>query len=235
MTRILVAYDGSPHATDALTLGRQLGGVAGVSIELAYVHHTIPAQPGGELSHAERERFLTHHAERLLSEAAELIGDPGARRHVVDSTTTATGLRELAEREQIDLIVFGSAVGTTPGRVHPGSASRRLLQNGPAALAFAPAGYRALEEGDLSAVAVVEDDQSASAQRTAQGIAELISGRLVEPADADLIVLGSRPGAIDGRVQVGPAVERAIRSATAPILVVPHAVALELGGALAAA
>jgi nucleotide-binding universal stress UspA family protein len=212
-TRIVVAYDGSLHADDALVLARRLANVTGGSLELAHVYHTHPVQHGAESSHAGREVF---------------------RRQVAAATTTATGLRELAAREGVDILVFGSASDATPGRVHPGSAARRLLQNGPSALAFAPVGYGAGAEARLSTLAAIEDDAAGSARRTATMLAELAAGRVVDGEQADLLVLGSRPGAPERTLQVSPAAERAIQRAASPVLVVPRTSALDLEASRAA-
>jgi nucleotide-binding universal stress UspA family protein len=233
-TRIVVAYDGSLHADDALVLARRLANVTGGSLELAHVYHTHPVQHGAESSHAGREVFLRRRAEQLLASGAERAGDPTLRRHVVAATTTATGLRELAAREGVDILVFGSASDATPGRVHPGSAARRLLQNGPSALAFAPVGYGAGAEARLSTLAAIEDDAAGSARRTATVLAELAAGRVVEGEQADLLVLGSRPGAPERTLQVSPAAERAIQRAASPVLVMPRTSALDLEASRAA-
>jgi nucleotide-binding universal stress UspA family protein len=221
--RILVAYDGSPHAADALELGRRLAAATDGSLELAHVHHTVPVPIGGEASHAGRETFVSRHSESLLDRAAEHAGLPDAPRHVVAATTTATGLRELDAREQFEVIVFGSAHNATPGRVHPGSAARRLLQSGPAALAFAPVGYASVDPHVGGVVGISDDDEQGTARRTAEAIAARRGTSVVEsPADADLIVVGSRPGAPDRLVQISPAAERTIQRAGVPIIVVPR-------------
>ena len=234
--RVLVAYDGSPHAGDALALGRQLAEIAGTRLELAHVDHTVPVQIGGEQSHAGRERFLSHRSEGLLAAGAKLIGESlSGRQHVVSASTTATGLRELAEQEAIDVIVFGSSYNAPADRVHPGSAARRLLQNGPSALAFAPPGYRARADGRFDRVAFAQDDTEESARQTAEAIAARSDGTIVEAEAATLVVIGSRAQAPEGHVQITPAGERTIHSASAPVLVVPRAVALDPAGVLVAA
>jgi nucleotide-binding universal stress UspA family protein len=154
MSRYLVAYDSSPNARDALALARTLAQRDGATVELAHVHRSHRPRPGGERSNRERERFLARRATELMREA----GGDDMPLHAVASTTTARGLRELAERERFDLIVFGSATGTAPGQVSPGSAARRLLHDGPAPLAFAPAGYAAAGQAEP-----VEVTSSASA------------------------------------------------------------------------
>jgi nucleotide-binding universal stress UspA family protein len=225
--RILVAYDGSPRAAEGLELGRSLAAIVAGSLELAHVRHTVPVQIGGEASHAGREAFLEGRSGELLSGA----GEPDARRHLLAATTTATGLRELAAREQLEVIVFGSAYNTAPGRVHPGSASRRLLQRSPVALAFAPAGFAGEQ---LRTIGIADDEHDAGVRQTAEALAAHATGEVVDGEQADLIVVGSRAGAPDGTVQVGPAAERTIQRATVPVLVLPRARAL-FGAQLAAA
>lgn len=190
MSRYLVAYDGSPNSKDALALAQRLAARDLSPIELAHVHRASRSRPGAERSDAERERFLARRAHELLREA----GVADARLHTVASTTTARGLRELAEREGIDVIVFGSAAGTPPGRVSPGSASRRLLHNGPAALAFAPAGYAAegatagaeepveIASGPHAAPGRVDVSAAAEAEIRTARTPVLVRPRAAEPA-----------------------------------------------------
>jgi nucleotide-binding universal stress UspA family protein len=65
-------------------------------------------------------------------------------------------------------------------------------------------------------------------------LAELAAGRVVEGEQADLLVLGSRPGAPERTLQVSPAAERAIQRAASPVLVMPRTSALDLEASRAA-
>ena len=227
---ILIAYDATPHADDAIALARLLAGTSGAPLHLAHVHRAdAPGSPS--LVPRGREDFLRGEGERILARGAEVLGDPAVSRHAIPGTTTATALRRLAEELGAAILVFGSARDVPPGRAHPGSAARRLLHDGPTAIAFAPAGFRDRGVTGLAVVAVAHDDESGTVRRTAQLFAG-DEGRLAGGTDsADLLIVGSRPDARPGRVLTNASSEATIQASQAPVLViardtVPDAAAL---------
>src|SRR5271167_4287112 len=111
-TKIIISYDGTENDHDALALGRIFGD-AGAQVSLAYVRHSQEADP-------RREAEVNAEAEAILQRGAEWLGHPEVGRHVVLSGSTGEGLRALAEREEADLVVFGSDAHTAPGHVQPG-------------------------------------------------------------------------------------------------------------------
>ncbi len=141
-TKIIVSYDGTDNDRDALALGQLLAS-AGGSLSLAYVRHAYEAKSG-------RERFAEQEADALLQAGATAIGLPDIPRHVVLSGSTSEGLRELAIKEQADMIVFGSEYRTAHGHLDPQASARRLLDGGPVALALAPAGFVERSESGIS-------------------------------------------------------------------------------------
>ena len=108
---------------------------AGATVSLAYVRHTHESE-------GRREQLAQDEAEQLLVRGARWLGLPDAERHVVLSASTGEGLWQLAEREQADLVIFGSDSHTAPGHVQPGRSALRLLEGGPVAVAIAPARLR---------------------------------------------------------------------------------------------
>lgn len=217
---ILIAYDATPHSDDALALARLLARHTGAPLHLAHVHRAdVPGSPS--LAPRGREDFLRREGERILVGGAEVLGDPTVTRHAIPGTTTATALRRLAEDLGASMIVFGSARDVPPGRAHPGSAARRLLHDGPSAVAFAPAGFRDRGVSGLGSVAVAHDDDSGTARSAAETFA-VGEGRIVEGADsaADLLIVGSRPGGRRGRVLTNASSEATIQASPAPVLVV---------------
>lgn len=226
---VIVAYDGSANADDAVLLGRDLARLTGGELVLAHVYRTAQPQPTtGAASVAGRAQFLSHRGEALLERAAGLAG-AAPRTLVQAATTTATGIRTLAERERAAIVVFGSAHGTEPGHVHPGSAARRLLQGSPAAVAFAPVGYRHLPDAIPGRIAFAFDDDEATARRSAEALAVAGGGAssVVERAeDADLLVIGSRPGAAPGDVMIAASAEATLHAASCPAVVVARGSAL---------
>ncbi len=222
---IIISYDGTNNEDDAVALGRLFAG-AGAEVSLAYVRHA----PEGETS---REILAQHEAETLLQRGAELLGDSDAQRHVITDRSTPAGLSRLAVQTEADVIVFCSDSHTAKGHIAVGNSAQRLLGGGTTAVAIAPAGYA--QDGDTQlhrGVAVAGDG---SAQTTAEALARSLGVALVAgDRDADLLVVGSRPEAEEGRVSLSAASENLIEVATCPVVVVPHGKALAFDGPVVA-
>jgi nucleotide-binding universal stress UspA family protein len=230
MPKIIVAYDGTPHAEDALALARSLGELLGAEVDLAHVHRADPHDRSPSAIVRGREEFLRREGEAVLARASE--SGAGGGRHAIAGTTTASALRELAEAEHAELIVFGSAHDGPPGHVHPGSAARRLLQSAHCAIAVAPDGYRERPSTGPLTVAFAHDEDG-SARHTAEALAARGAGSVAEDADAqsDLIVVGSQAGAPSGRVKTSASTDRLIRAARVPVIVLARDRAVGVGGA----
>ncbi len=217
-TKIIVSYDGTDNDLDALALGRLLG-EAGASIALAYVRHAQEAERG-------RERLAEHEAKALLETGANVLGQPDIPRHVVLSGSTPEGLRGLALAEHADLIVFGSEYRTAAGHVDPQASARRLLDGGPVALAFAPAGFADRTDYSVRTIAAIGEAGDPCARETAEALASRLGATIAERAssDVDLVVVGSRPGTVTGRVTISAAAEYLIELSSCPVVVVPRGV-----------
>jgi nucleotide-binding universal stress UspA family protein len=220
----IVSYDDTPNDHDALTLGGLLAG-AGARITLAYVRHTIQARH-------DREQLEEHDAEELLARGARRLGDEAIARRVVVSPSTAEGLSWLATGEHADLIVFGSEYRTAVGHVSPGRTAQTLLEGGPA-LAIAPAGYQFVDTG-ISHVGLLPSGDEAAVE-TARGLASHYGASLTEAVHGvDLLVVGSRAEARQGRVMLTSQAQNAIDGASAPVVVVARGVPLEFGALITA-
>jgi nucleotide-binding universal stress UspA family protein len=219
-TKIIVSYDGTENDRDALALG-QLLARAGGALSLAYVRHAYEAKSG-------RERFAEQEAAALLQAGATAIGLPQIPQHVVLSGSTSEGLRELAVAQQADMIVFGSEYRTAHGHLDPQASARRLLDGGPVALGLAPAGFVERSESAIATIAAVGEDGDPAAQETAETLASRLGATVALRAgnEADLIVVGSKPGGVTGRVIVSAAAEYLIELARCPAIVLPRGVAL---------
>lgn len=226
-TKLIISYDGTDNDRDALALGRLLG-EAGASLELAYVRHTHEVETG-------RERLAEHEAEALLETGAVLLGQPDLARHVVFSASTPEGLRDLALAQDADLVVFGSEYRTAPGHVDPQASARRLIDGGPVALALAPAGFA--ESGDYSVrtIGAAGEEGDPCVGETAAALARRLGAELAPRAsrDVDLVVVGSKPGTVTGRVTISAAAEYLIELARCPVIVLPRGVALRFDGTAA--
>jgi nucleotide-binding universal stress UspA family protein len=208
--KIIVSYDDTDNDRDALALGRLLA-YSGAELSLAYVRHA----QGGALE--ERE------AEELLARGAASVGAPDMPRHVVVNAGTSVGLAELAERENADVIVFGSEYRTAPGTVKPGVPAHKLLLGGPAAIAVAPADLHSRPSVSVNTVGLIDEGDEAAGE-TARSLAAALGAGVVEHdgGHVDLLVVGSRPESPVGKVTLSAASDYAVETATQPVLVVPR-------------
>jgi nucleotide-binding universal stress UspA family protein len=219
MTKILVSYDGTDNDRDALALGHLLAS-AGADLALAYVRHAYEAKSG-------RERFAEREAEEMLQAGASAIGRPEIPRHVVLAGSTSEGLRDLAAAEGADVIVFGSEYRTAHGHLDPQASARRLMQGGSVALALAPAGFAEAEPA-IATIAAVGEDGDPSAEETSEALARHFGAAVATRASGpvDMLVVGSKPGTVTGRVIISAAAEYVIELARCPAIVLPRGVAL---------
>lgn len=222
-TKIIVSYDGTDNDRDALSLGSLLART-GAALELAYVRHLHETGSG-------RERLAEHDAEALLEAGAAAIGAPETPRHVILSASTAEGLRTLAVQEQASVIVFGSEYRTAKGHVDPQASARRLLDGGPVAVALAPAGFAERSHDGIATIASVSEDGDPCPRETAEQLARSLGASVAQHAtrEADLLIVGSKPGTVTGRVTISAAAEYLIELATCPVLVLPRGVAVCFG------
>ena len=219
-TKIIVSYDGTENDLDALALGGLLAR-AGASLSLAYVRHAQEVESGSE-------RLAEDEADALLATGAAVLEQPDIPRHVVLSGSTPEGLRELALAENADLIVFGSEYRTAPGHVQPQASARRLLDGGPVALAFAPALFAERTDYRVATIAAIGEAGDPCARETAESLAARLGATIAERAssDVDLLVVGSRPGTVTGRVTISAAADYLIELSNCPVVVVPRGVTI---------
>jgi len=224
-TKIIVSYDGTANEEDAITLGRLLGR-AGAEVSLAYVRHNPETD-------SVREEIAQAEAQSVLDQGVELLGTPGAQRHVVTDRSTPQGLASLAEREGADVIVFCSDSHTAKGHVAVGNSAERLLEGGRTAIAIAPVDLaERVESAGIQRIVAVGDGDG-GARQTAEALARAL-GASVEPVandQADLLVIDSRANAPQGQVSLSSSASHLIETATCPVLVVPRGVTLAFSGA----
>jgi nucleotide-binding universal stress UspA family protein len=218
--KIIVSYDGTENDRDALALGRLLAGTGG-TLALAYVRHAHEVESG-------RERLAEQEAQALLSAGADMLGRPGVAQHVVISASTPAGLRDLAVSEGADVVVFGSEYRTAPGHVDPQASARRLLDGGPVAVAVAPSRFAEQSDHAIRTIAAIGEDGDPCTLETAESLAAAHGASLAERAgsDVDLVVVGSKPGTVHGRVTISAAAEYLIELSRCPVLVIPRGIAV---------
>jgi nucleotide-binding universal stress UspA family protein len=221
-THVIISYDGTDNDTDALALGK-LFGDAGARVSLAYVRHIEESDPVAEQAAADQ-------AEQLLERGAQWLGHPEVGRHVVLSGSTGDGLRHLAERENADLVVFGSDFHTAPGHVQPGRSALRLMEGGPVSVAIAAAGLRNRSDASLRTIALAGGEVDDAARTTAERLAARAGTALAIPSQdgVDLLVVGSRPGTPVGQVRVTAANEYVVETTTSNVLILARGVVFDV-------
>jgi nucleotide-binding universal stress UspA family protein len=222
----IVSYDDTPNDHDALMLAQSLAG-AGAELVLAFVRHATQADH-------ERELVEASEARTLLERGARTLGDLDIERRVVVSPSTAEGIRWLAEDEHADIVVFGSDYRTAPGHVAPQKSAEALLEGGPAAVAIAPANYRTDHITRFGRIGVLAEAGDDSAIETARELGESLGARVTrdEPY-VDLLVVGSRLEAAEGRVMISSSSWNAIENAISPVFVVPRGVTVRFPSVVA--
>lgn len=225
MSTAIVSYDGTLNDQDALGLAAILR-AAGLDLILAYVRHATLAQPA-------REELEEHEAAELLERGARWLGDLDVERRVVVHASTGEGLQALAERTEARLIVFGSDYRTAAGHVQPQASAQRLLEGGHTSVAIAPAGYGGSREHEIRTIGLLADPDDQAALETADGLAAHHQSEVTRAADGvDLLIVGSRAEAGQGRVLVSGRSQNAIENALCPVLVVARGVPVSFGAPL---
>ncbi|HET9124999.1 MAG TPA: universal stress protein [Solirubrobacteraceae bacterium] len=211
---VIVSYDNTQNDRDALMLGRLLHDL-GAPLTLAYVRHAPLVDPA-------QERAAARSAAALLEHGAALLGEPFVDRRVLMSPSTSAGLAGLAGELAAQVIVFGPEYRTPQGRVGIGRTAEALLESGPTAVALAPAGYaECAGTRDLAIIGILPGTADEAAIETAFSLAARHEARVTDrPHDADLLVVGSRPQARQGRVTISSSAARAVEQASVPVLVV---------------
>jgi hypothetical protein len=212
---VIVSYDGTPNDDDALVLGRLLA-LDPTKLALAYIRHAPEFDP-------EREALAQHDAERRLEHGAALLGYPDVARHVLSDASTGAGLEELAEPEGASVIVFGSDYRTPPGHAEPPTSAQRLLEIGTTGIGVAAAGLRAHPDAGIGSIAVLPAGGDEAAQQTAEALADKLAARVVahDGTAADLIVVGSQPGAPAGRIALSGSARSMLDASRGSVLIVP--------------
>ena len=143
-SKVIVGFDGSEQARDALMLGAALAGRDGELI-VCCVHRlkalsarVDPAAP--QLDRAEAERCLEE-ASCLLNRRMTLTGLP------VAGVGAAIALQRTAEEQHADLLVLGSSHRGAVGRVLVGSVTEETLHGAPCPVAVAPGRMESVAEG----------------------------------------------------------------------------------------
>jgi nucleotide-binding universal stress UspA family protein len=226
-SKIIIGFDGSDQADDALALAQQLA--KGFDSELIVAHVALlnPLMRGGidELKLEQESDF----AER--AEAA--AGAAGARLQTIESTSPGRGLHQLAEEIGADLIVVGSSQHGRLGQTLVGNVAAALLHGASCEVAVAPKGYRNRKDDKLSTIVLGYDGlpESELAIEPACELARATGATLevVAVADPPAIIVGKGGGATAGWRELRDAVEEQLRlRLEAARALIPDDVAVEL-------
>jgi nucleotide-binding universal stress UspA family protein len=165
---IVVGYDGSPQAHDALALGVELAAATGERLVIAGAYGPGDALHDDELD-ARRAQVL-----EALGEAAGAVPpdvEASVERRAVMGRSAAAALHDLAETEHPRVLVVGSCHRGAIGRVLVGSVGERLVQGAPCPVAVAPRGFAEGRRRPLRRLCVAFDGRPeawTAVQRAAQ-------------------------------------------------------------------
>jgi nucleotide-binding universal stress UspA family protein len=149
---------------------------------------------------------------RALDEAiaGAQLNEDRIKRISVESTSPAHGIHDLAQLEDVDLIVVGSSHSGKIGRALAGTVGVKLLHGSPCAVAIAPAGFRDRKDPELGLIAVGYDGEP-EAERALTGAIDLARSvgaglRLIGVARAADVGFESRGFSYPGTAQLDEAV-----------------------------
>ncbi len=155
--KMIVGFDGSEQARDALTLGANLTASDGELI-VCCVHRyaMLSARIDPAAPDLDREQ-----AEHCVAEASLLVdGAPAVTPLLLAGVGAAMVLQRAAEEKRADLIVLGSSHRGAVGRVLVGSVTEETLHGAPCPVAVAPVGFhRSPKPARIGDIAVAYDDE----------------------------------------------------------------------------
>jgi nucleotide-binding universal stress UspA family protein len=146
---VVVGYDGSPQAADALAFGAALARATDDPLILAGAYGPDDTARPAALE-ARRDAVL----EQLAKVADSLPPGAVVEARPVAGGSPAAALHELAEAEHPRLLVLGSCHRGAVGRTLLGSVAERLLDGAPCPVAVVPGGFADAGELQLRTVCV---------------------------------------------------------------------------------
>lgn len=194
MKTIVVGFDASEQARDALFLGADLAASLGAELVVASAIEFGPL----ELDIADYKRARAEHYDRIFEQARAQLGETSFERRELQDTA-AHGLTDLAEAEGADLIVLGSTHRGPIGRVLAGSVATALFHGAPCAVVVAPRGWATEPHAGLGLIGVAFDGsaEATAALELAVALALARDATLRVIAIAPYLGSGARPGATE--------------------------------------
>lgn len=205
--KILIAYDDSDHAKDALTLGKQLADGSGAELVVAGVFLVAPMGHGMDAAIREEEVGFARKLE-AAAKSVDAVAEP------VRSASAARGLHEIAEETGADLIVVGSAHRGRVGQALAGSVGVAVLHGSPCAVAIAPRAYREHAAGNIAAITAGFDGspESGLALSAASDLARATGAKLKLVSAVEVPVIGTGKGGTEGWHALKEVVEEQTRA-----------------------
>jgi nucleotide-binding universal stress UspA family protein len=205
LAKIIVGYDGSPEARDALALGRLLAELTDGQLILAAV---LPVK--SEAIGVEGYEATLEDSDRLFATVLPELSDLNVQTRAAGDEPPADALHALAEAEGADAIVLGSTHRGPVGRIYPGSVAERLLHGAPCAVAVAPRGFasRTHSEPRVLAVAFDSSPESQAALEVATELAQAAQATLRVVAVHEPFTATTASIAPMGAADVGAATQR---------------------------
>jgi nucleotide-binding universal stress UspA family protein len=152
MSGIVVGFDGTEEAYDALELAERLRSATGKELILAVVDENAPppSDAGGYWE------YQQNYFAEMGRKAVEHLGHREISRRTASDSAPAA-LQQIAEAEDADVIVLGSTHRGQVGRVLAGSVGERLLAGAPCSIAIAPKGFADASHPSLGIIGVGSD------------------------------------------------------------------------------
>jgi nucleotide-binding universal stress UspA family protein len=187
MKKILVGYDGTAPANDALHLGAALASAVGARLLVASAIEFESLEGSGPLDRTVYTRIdqtrydqaKAAYFEGIFVQARVELGGVQFEPHPLQDSA-AHGLAELAETEEADLVVIGSTHHGPIRRVLAGTVATGLLDGAPCAVAVASRGWREGRPSRFGRIGVGYDgsDESKLAVARAEELAEAFGAKL---------------------------------------------------------
>ncbi len=149
----IAGYDGSDAAVRAVEFAAALAAPAQAEVLAVATFRPAPriADTTGQ---PQIEKLINENARRDCTALLETLEVPGAERLVLEASSAARGLQELAGQRDAALIALGRTDRNRLGRTFPGSTAERLTHGAPCPVASVPAEW----SGRLQTVGVGLDD-----------------------------------------------------------------------------
>jgi nucleotide-binding universal stress UspA family protein len=194
--RLLVGFDGSDGGCDALELARTVGVPAEAS---ALVVAVIPYGPL-PVDFEALEEDAAKEAEPLFEEARERLDGLTVETRGFGGGSPAGVMTEIAEAEEVDLVVVGSPHRGAAGRALIGSVAESLLHGAPCPAVVAPRGYADERHESFRRIAVAYDGtpEAKAALRRAEAVAMRTDAAL------EILTVVAPPVAMPGVVGYAP-------------------------------